>query len=147
MQIRESGGLVLNQNNTKPSITTFPTRLNQRGIQEALKASYLLPTLFQITAKKAPLHYDSVVVAGFYLINIDEMLKYLLTQRDKSGWCSSLMDGPGAQAAPHISTAVQSRKSMESRRKCASTVKTYTPPVAVSLQSSKLCWNTGTLSI
>lgn len=83
----------------------------------------------------------------FYLINMDETLKCLLTQREKGGWCSSLMDGPGAQAAPHTTTAAQSRKSMESWRKCASTVETYTPPVATSLQTSKLCWNTGTLSI
>lgn len=45
------------------------------------------------------------------------------------------MDEPGAQAAPHTTTAVQSRKSMDSQRKCASTVKTYMPPVAASLQS------------
>lgn len=63
----------------------FPIRLNQRGIQEALKATYLFPTLFQITAKKAPLYLDSVVLVFFYLINIDEMLKYLLTQREKGG--------------------------------------------------------------
>lgn len=73
------------------------------------------------------------------------MLKYLLTWREKGGWCSSLMEGLGAQAPPHTTTAVQSRKSMESRRKCASTVKTCTPPVAASLQTSELCWDTGTL--
>lgn len=144
--MRESGGLVWNQNNTKPSITTFPTWLNQRGIQGALKASFF-PTLFQITAKKAPLHFDFVVLVVFYLINIDEMLKCLLTQREMGGWCSSLMEGPGAQTAPHTTRAVQSRNSMELWRKCASTIKTYTPPVATSLQTSKLCWNTGALSI
>lgn len=41
------------------------------------------------------------------------MLKYLLTRREKGGWWSSIMDGPGAQAALHRTTAVQ-RKSMES---------------------------------
>lgn len=54
----------------------------------------------------------------FYLINIDEMLKYLLTQREKGGCWSSLMDGPGAQAALHRTTAVQSRKSTESKEMC-----------------------------
>lgn len=88
-----------------------------------------------MTAKKAPLHFDSIVLVIFYLINIDEILKYLLTQREKGGWYSSLMDGPGAQAAPHTTTAVQSRKSTESQRKCASTGKTYTPLVATSVQS------------
>lgn len=145
--MRESGGLVWNQNNTKPSITTFPTRLNQRRIQGALKASYLFPTLFQIIAKKAPLYFDFVVMVVFYLINIDEMLKCLLTQREMGGWCSSLMEGPGAQTAPHTIRIVQSRKSRESWRKCASTMQTYTPPVTTSPQTSKLCWNTGTLSI
>lgn len=41
------------------------------------------------------------------------MLKYLLTQREKGGWWSSLIDGPGAQAALHRTTAVQSGKFME----------------------------------
>lgn len=54
----------------------------------------------------------------FYLINIDEMLKYLLTQREKGGWWSSLIDGPGAQAALHRTTAVQSGKFMEFKEMC-----------------------------
>lgn len=46
------------------------------------------------------------------------MLKYLVTRREKGGWWSSLMDGPGAQAVLHRTTAVQSRKSMESKEMC-----------------------------
>lgn len=71
------------------------------------------------------------------------MLKYLLTQREKGGCWSSLMDGP-EHRQPFTEPLLFRVENPQNPRKCASTVRTYTPPVAASLQTSKPCWNTGT---